>query len=454
MAITLKDLERAVTERLGGKPHNKMVDREEKLKAIIAASVADQAAARDAAALTPEMIGYGRVPSGGHGFADRIAQERGLGYGQPRAPLAPAGDRLRSLVSQIEGQQGVASSALPNIEDPRQILEAQAAGDAAAMLDDPTLTASLAPVPTGGTTSPLTEAADGTPELTFEKVIDLVNQRRNPYPTGAEMDPRVTGVMTGNLPSLFGRREGDINFLEAVTSEDPEVANRAVLAAGKPGAQEEWKGRSFSQKLFNTDRNEITRVTNAFLAENAERKRKGLPPRAPTNREVEYFDAILPGGTGEALDYLYQSDKEDPVMKRLRATQEFEKAEQKETQEFGRLIGVTRPAMHRTAYSSKDGNLANTEFSRSTVAERLGEDVAADIDMLISEPDTVGGIEDTKEIIRAYERALNNAISKGKKGRSAREEAVKMARRELGGITKAIEDAYYTSKKLMRRESY
>ena len=151
MAITLADLEKAVRERKKGKK-SMAPDPQEELRAIVQASLAGQAAANEPYMDRARFLtGQGPTPEKDFGFSGEIARERGLGYGDPSRFVSGPSD-ARGLASQIGALQGIQTGIFSDTEDPRQVLEAQAAADAEAMLNDPTLTASTNPIPTGRTT--------------------------------------------------------------------------------------------------------------------------------------------------------------------------------------------------------------------------------------------------------------------------------------------------------------
>ena len=132
-AMAKYDAQEMVAPKGKGKKKKKSKGKDkEELRAIIQAALADKTDPY----VSREMYARGEVPEGGHGFADELARERGLGYGQPREQQPNPQENLRTLVSALESQQGVSSSALPT------------AG--AEMMEDPGLMASASPVPTGG----------------------------------------------------------------------------------------------------------------------------------------------------------------------------------------------------------------------------------------------------------------------------------------------------------------
>ena len=313
MAITLKDLERAVLER-GGRKTKKPAASKEDVRAIIASALADQPGQY----MDRERFlrGQGPDPEAEFGFSGQLARERGLGYGQPREPLAPAGNRLRDLVSQLEGQQGVASSTLPAV--------------GAEVLEDPTLTASADPVPTGSPAPPA------------------------PVATGGPVPREIAEVV------------------------------------GQKMAEEEWKGRGFLDKLFNLDKEELDKEILSMTNRNIRREAlaRGVPEdQIPTltRKQVAALDRDLPGGFAQAAAYANPYSKvsptpaggtKDPATARLYESENIKRQGQAETQQWLERFD-NEPLAQFQAYQESDVG--------SRIAQEAGPEVAQQIGLVLRE---------------------------------------------------------------------
>ena len=310
MAITLADLERAVRER-GGQKKKKADASTEGIRAIIQAALADQPGDY----VTPEMYARGQVPEGGQGFADVIAQERGLGYGDPSRFTGGPAD-ARGLAAQLEAAQGVPSAtfANPAVEEAMQ---------------DPNLTASTAPVATGA-----------------------------PAP--------------------------------AATATGGPVPREIAEVVGQQMAEEQWKGRSFLDKLFNLDKEELDKEILAMTNRNIRREAlaRGVAEEdipTLTRKQVAALDRDLPGGFAQAAAYANPFSKvtptpaggtKDPATARLYESEKIKRVGQAETQQWLEKFD-NEPLAQFQSYQNSD--------VASRIAQEAGPEVAQQIGLVVRE---------------------------------------------------------------------